>query len=343
MNEQIRDVIDATEIKLAFDWRNPDYGSMWKKRINRLARIRNPEPDPVTKITGATYLQALKIYYPTHKADFIDDWGVTVDPRNVGSTRPILMPFVLFPKQRDFVRFIDEGLEMSQHGSGDGILVKSRDCGASWVAMAYAITLCLFYKNMTVGFGSAKQDKLDRSGDPNCIFYKGRKFIQYLPTEFRGNWSAKKHTAENRILIPHMDGAVIGEAGDNMGAGGRAAVYFLDEAALVERPKIVDAALSNVTRCRIEMSSVRGIDNVFAQRARGGKIRRFDFHYSYDPRKVNITNETKTVQHISKKGVVTTIEVKPGDKYPDFAEFYAAMDVMIRNQRLPGVYQRRRD
>lgn len=334
MNNEIRDIIDATEIKLAFDWRNPDYGSVWKKRIARLARIRNPEPDIITGIPGPKYLQALKLYYPTHKADFIDDWGVTVDPRNVGSARPILMPFVLFPKQRDFIYFIDEGLEMSQHGLGDGILVKSRDCGASWLAMAYAITLCLFYNNMTVGFGSAKEDKVDRSGDPTCLFYKGRQFLRYLPGEFRGPWNPKKHTAHMRIEVPHTEGAVIGEAGDNMGVGGRAALYFVDEAALVERPKLVDAALSNVTRCRIEMSSVRGIDNVFAQRARGGKIRRFDFHYSYDPRKINITDKVHTVKHVNKKGVVSMVEVKPGDKYPDFKEFYDNMDIMIRNQEL---------
>jgi phage terminase large subunit len=330
----VRDIIDATEVKLAFDYLKPDYTTIWQARVSKLAKMRNPDPDPLTGITGPEYLQALRLYYPLHKADFIQDWGVTVDPRNVGSSRPILMPFVLFPKQRDFIAFVDEGLVMSQHGSGDGILVKSRDCGASWLAMAYAVTLCLFYHNMTVGFGSAKEDKVDRSGDPTCLFYKGRQFLRYLPREFRGSWSPKKHTAHMRIELPDTEGAIIGEAGDNMGVGGRAALYFVDEAALVERPKLVDAALSNVTRCRIEMSSVRGIDNVFAQRARGGKIRRFDFHYSYDPRKVNLTGNVRTIQHVNKKGVVRQVEVKPGDKYPDFQEFYDNMDVAIRNQEM---------
>jgi phage terminase large subunit len=309
---------------MSFNWQSPDYAPIWKRRIERLARMRD---DP-------QYLQALRVYYPKHIADFINDWGVTVDPRNVGTGRPILMPFVLFPKQREFIGFVDEGLQLAQHGSGDGVLVKSRDCGASWLAMAYAITLCLFYRNMTVGFGSAKEDKVDRSGDPTCLFYKGRQFLRYLPREFRGDWNSKKHTAHMRIELPDTEGAVIGEAGDNMGVGGRAALYFVDEAALVERPKLVDAALSNVTRCRIEMSSVRGIDNVFAQRARGGKIRRFDFHYSYDPRKVNLTGETCVVKHVDKKKVIYEIEVKPGDKYPDFKEFYDLMDSAIRNQEM---------
>jgi phage terminase large subunit len=330
----VRDIIDATEIKLAFDWRQPDYAPLWQARIRKLAMMRNPEPDLVTGVTGPEYMQALRLYYPLHKADFIEDWGVTVDPRNVGSSRPTLMPFVLFPKQREFIAFIDEGIEMSQHGSGDGELVKSRDCGASWLAMAYGITLCLFFRNMTVGFGSSKEENVDKSGSPKSLFYKGRQFLRYLPREFKGNWDAKKHSSHLLIQTPETEGAIIGEAGDNMGVGGRAALYFVDEAALVERPKLVDAALSNVTRCRIEMSSVRGIDNVFAQRARGGKIRRFDFHYSYDPRKVNLTGKTCTVTHTDKKKVTREVEVKPGDKYPDFKEFYEAMDVAIRNQEM---------
>jgi phage terminase large subunit len=334
MNAAVRDIIDATEIKLAFDWLEPDYTTLWQSRIRKLAKMRNPEPDPVTGATGAEYVQALRLYYPLHKADFIEDWGVTVDPRNVGSARPILMPFVLFPKQREFLAFIDEGLEMSHHGNGDGILVKSRDCGASWLAMAYAITLCLFNMSMTVGFGSSKEENVDKSGNPKSLFYKGRQFLRYLPREFKGDWNAKKHSSHMLIQIPHTEGAVIGEAGDNMGVGGRAALYFVDEAALVERPKLVDAALSNVTRCRIEMSSVRGIDNVFAARARGGKIRRFDFHYSYDPRKVNLTGKTRVVRHVDRKHVTRDVEVKPGEKYPDFQEFYDNMDVAIRNQEM---------
>lgn len=304
----------------SFDFRNPDYAAIWKARVARLARLRDPE-------TGPKYLEACKLFYKDNIAQFIDDWGVTVDPRNAGSNRPLLMPFVLFPKQREFLEFIAARQKASHEGNGDGILVKSRDCGASWLAMAYSISLCLFHDNITVGFGSAKEDKVDRNGDPNCLFYKGRQFLRYLPQEFRGSWNPKKHTAHMRIELPDTEGAITGEAGDNMGVGGRATIYFVDEAALVERAELVDVALSNVTRCRIEMSSVRGIDNKFAQRARGGKIPRFDFHYRYDPRKVNMTGVAQLVEH---KGVL--MEVPSGTKYPDFQEFYDSRDELVQKQ-----------
>src|SRR5579859_8155685 len=123
-----------------FDWRNPDYGAVWAKRIRMLARLRDPE-------TGPQYLAACKLFYASNIPQFIDDWGVTVDPRNAGSGRPLLMPFLLFPKQREFLEFIAARQQASHHGNGDGILVKSRDCGASWLAMAYSISLCLFHES----------------------------------------------------------------------------------------------------------------------------------------------------------------------------------------------------
>src|SRR4051812_46088363 len=166
-------------------WDNPDYAPIWRKRIVRLARMRS---DPA-------YLQALRTYYPTHIADVIQDWGVTVDPRNASRKLPILMPFKLFPKQREFVDWVIARWQ----GDEDGVLVKSRDCGASWLAMAISVSLCLFRKDITIGFGSAKEEKVDRSGDPDCLFYKGRKFIEFLPKEFKGSWELKKNSAHMRL------------------------------------------------------------------------------------------------------------------------------------------------
>lgn len=288
----------------AFDWLHPDYAAIWKMRVQRLAKL---EADPVL-------LHAVKMHYrndPEGAADFLNDWGVTVDPRNAASGRDIIMPFILFPRQREFMTFLRARWIESVNGMGDGILVKSRDCGASWLAMAFSTWLCLFYDNVTVGFGSAKEEKVDRSGDPDCLFYKGRKFIQYLPRVFRGNWNLKQHSAHMRLAFPETEASITGEAGDNIGVGGRKTIYFVDEAALVERPKLMDTSLSANTNCRIEMSSVRGIDNVFAERARGGKIPRFDFHYRDDPRKVDPAT---------------------GEMHPEFKAKVAAMDPVVFRQ-----------
>lgn len=256
-----------------FDWVNPDYKPVWKRRIERLAKLRD---DPI-------YLQACRVYYPNHVADFIQDWGVTIDPRNAGSGRPIIMPFVLFPRQVEFINWIIARWRANE----DGVLVKSRDCGASWLSMATSVALSLFWNDVTIGFGSAKEEKVDRSGDPDCLFYKGRKFVEYLPREFKGRWELKKNSAHMRLSFPDSESSITGEAGDNIGIGGRKTIYIVDEFAVVERPKLVETNLSANTNCRIEMSTVRGIDNVFAEHARSGLVPRFDFSYMDDPRKVD--------------------------------------------------------
>jgi phage terminase large subunit len=287
MNAVARDIILKPED--AFDWQAPDYGPIWKRRLDRLAKLR---ADP-------KYLQACRLYYKDHIADFIQDWGVTVDPRNAkpgsGVKRPVTMPFVLFPKQRELIDWYVERWLQSEQGHGDGCVLKSRDCGASWLAMSTAVSLCLFYESVSVGFGSAIKDKVDNAGDPDSLFYKGRMFIRYLPREFKGAWDERKCSADMRLVFPDSDGSITGECGDKIGRGGRKTIYFVDEFAFVERPKLVDANLIANTNCRIEISSVHGTANVFAEHARGGEWPVFDFDYHDDPRKCNTTGEPLTV------------------------------------------------
>lgn len=277
------------------DWTNPDYAPIWRKRLERLAKVR----------TSAGHRAACWVYYRDHIADFIQDWGVTVDPRNAGTSRPVILPFILFPKQREFIEFIVE----QWRAPDNGILVKSRDCGASWLAMAVSVTLCLFYNNISIGFGSRKEELVDAAGNPDSLFYKGRMFTRYLPREFKGAWDDRKNSKHMQLMFPATGSSVTGEAGDNIGRGGRKTIYFVDEFAFIERPQKVDAALSANTNCRIEMSSVNGLANTFAERARGGRIKRFDFSYLDDPRKVD--QETK-------------------QPYPVFAKFLADMDPVAR-------------
>jgi hypothetical protein len=256
-----------------FDWVNPDYDMIWRIRAEKRIWM-NEEPGRI---------ELAKEYYRNHVADFINDWGVTYDPRNAGTGRPLMLPFILFPKQIEFVNWLEDRLALRD----DGILVKSRDCGASWMAMSFAITKCLMEDDYTFGFGSALKEKVDDAGNPDTLFYKGRKFLEFLPTEFTGGWNVKNkaHSQDMMLFFPETGSSINGDCGDNIGRGGRKTMYFVDEFAVVERPKLVDSNLIANTDCRIEMSTVQGLANVFAERARGGKVTRFDFHYRDDPRK----------------------------------------------------------
>jgi hypothetical protein len=226
----------------------------------------------------------VKRYYAMNAdtmADFVADWGYTVDPRAISEGRNPVMAFALFPKQRELIRwFVQCWLD-----SKPGVVVKSRDVGASWVAMALLCTMCIFRSGFAAGVGSAVEIKIDRSGDPDTLFYKIRSFLEHLPVEFNAGFNIDQCSADKRVSFPLTGSSITGEAGDQAGRGGRKAVFVVDEAAHFEHPKIIDKNLSANTKCRIDMSSVNGMANSFYTRAHNPAIRRFDFTWRDDPRK----------------------------------------------------------
>jgi hypothetical protein len=256
---------------IAFDFRNPDYAPIFVERMRRLDWLRaNPDE-----------LEAIKAHYANNPADFINDWGVTIDPRNAEIDQPVMMPFLLFPKQREWI----DWAMVQWRARKPGIAEKSRDCGLSWLSVALASTLCLFRRDLTIGFGSRKEEYVDKIGAPKSLFWKARKFVQHLPPEFNGGWSQRRDSAHMRLTFPLTGSTIAGEAGDNIGRGDRAAIYFVDEAAYLERPQLIEASLSATTNCRIDISSANGTANPFYEKRSGGKISVFTFHWRDDPRK----------------------------------------------------------
>ena len=254
-----------------FDWKRPDYASVYAQRTARLEHIRaNPDSLP-----------ALRAYYSEHIAEFINDWGITSDPRARNRGAPTEMPFVLFPKQKDMIDYVCARMAERE----PGLIEKSRDCGASWLAMCFAVSLCLFGRGVVVGVGSRTEDKVDRTGDPDCLLWKARFFLKNLPPEFRGSWDETKHSAHMRLTFPETGSAIVGEAGDAIGRGGRSTAYIIDEAAFIERPQLIEASLASNTDCRIDISTPNGRANSFAVKRHSGRIKVFTFPWRADPRK----------------------------------------------------------
>lgn len=255
-----------------FDFCAPDYSAVLAHRAERLARLR-AEPGQ---------LSALKAYYKTHPAQFVMDWGMTFDPRNAELGLPTTIPFLLFPKQEEWL----DWLYARWFGREDGLTEKSRDMGLSWLCVAAAVHMFLFYPGTVVGFGSRKEEYVDNTSDPKSLFWKARQFIRLLPREFRPTgWNEKKHSPFMKIQNPENGSMIVGEAGDNIGRGARTSIYFKDESAFYERPDIIEAALSQTSNCRIDVSTPNGSGNPFYRRRHSGKTPVFTFHWRDDPRK----------------------------------------------------------
>ncbi|TXE22189.1 TerL protein [Serratia ureilytica] len=254
-----------------FDFKNPDYNIVYEWRAERLKRIRE----------NRDVLPALRRFYRNNPAQFIIDWGMTTDPRNPIMGLPTTIPFLLFPKQEEWILWIMDRMANRENG----LTEKSREMGLSWTSVGFASTLCLFNKEMVVGFGSRKEIYVDSTGDPRALFWKARKFIEMLPLEFRGSWDAKRHAPYMRVEFPETGSVITGEAGDNIGRGDRTSLHLIDESAFLMRPMLIDASLSQTTRCRIDLSSINGMNNPFARKRHSGKIPVFTFHWRSDPRK----------------------------------------------------------
>lgn len=210
-----------------------------------------------------------KEYYRNNVVDFICHWVDTYDPRNAKNPRKLTyMPFVLFPKQEDFIYFLQAMLQDEE----DGLVEKSRDVGATWLCVAFSIWLWLFGDSVSIGWGSRKQDLVDRIGVMDSIFEKMRSIIRRLPKEFwPKGFDPAVHMPFMRIINPETNSVISGEAGDNIGRGGRNLIYFKDESAHYERPELIEAALGDNTRVQIDLSSVHGVGNPFHRKREAGE------------------------------------------------------------------------
>lgn len=257
---------------MPIDWKSPDYGATFENRRKWLAKLR---ADPSLWLP-------LKAFYKTRPVDFITDWGSTFDPRNAEIGLPTTIPFVLFKRQEDYIDWLYELWQ----GREDGLTEKSRDMGVSWLCVAFAVWMWLFHAGTVVGFGSRKEEYVDKLGDPKSLFWKVRAFIALLPKELRPkDYTESKCAPHMRVINPENGATIVGEAGDNIGRGNRTSIYFKDESAYYEHADAIDAALSQTSNCKIDVSTPNGSGNAFYRKRHAGKIKVFVFDWHDDPRK----------------------------------------------------------
>lgn len=236
----------------------------------RLTLIENLQPhmmmgnDGLPFDANAERRQGVMQFYKDHPVEWINDWCITYDPRKPEMK---IMPFVLFPRQKELIQFLWECLRDGE----SGLIEKCRDMGATWVAVCFADWLWLFHPGTAIGFGSRKEEYVDQKGNPKAIFPKLRQVFEYLPVwMLPPGYNEFKHAPYMKVINTANDATITGEAGDNIGRGGRTTIFFKDESAHYERPELIEAALGDNTNVQIDISSVNGSDNVFYQRRMAG-------------------------------------------------------------------------
>lgn len=215
---------------------------------------------------------------------WFDKWVWTYDPRLVGKPGGAYVRFELWPKQRDFLLWLQERVSSAE----EGLVEKSRDVGATYLTAGFALHRWLFEPGFKTTFGSRTVDEVDKKDNPDSIFAKlrimlRRQPVQFLPPGFA--WT--QHDNYMRIVNPETGSVISGDGGEDMGRGGRSSLYVLDEAAFVKNADAVEKALSGNTDCVLWVSSVNGMGNLFARKRHSIlKARQvFRLHWRDDPRK----------------------------------------------------------
>lgn len=261
----IADIVPIKPFVLTHETWPPDYRGIHEWRRLALAKIIDDK-------TGGDLIAA-KAYYSTRPVEFIMDWLDTYDPRRSPNHEKVelrgekWMPFIFFTKQEDMVLFLDE-LRRDQQC---GLIEKSRDMGATWIACAYSVWSFLFISSDSLGWGSRKEMLVDSLGDPDSIFEKMRLMLRRMPAIWLPKgWSENRHTKKLSLINPEIGSNITGEAGDSIGRGGRKSMYYKDEAAHYEHPEKTESALGDNTNVQVDISSVNGLGNVFHRRREHG-------------------------------------------------------------------------
>lgn len=275
-------MLDKTRTKPS--WPPVSYKKVLQERHRRYLRLASDE----------RFLESAKAAYRLDPVLFINDWGVVHEPRTTDQEdSPAIIPFCLFPRQVDFIRFIQSCFFDKENGLNE----KSREMGATWCAVWFSVWVYLFFPGGVVGWGTATGKKLDELGNPSTIFEKIRIALRHLPAILLPVGFHESDLNRYRIVNPENDAAIIGEIGDQIGRGGRCGIYFKDESAHYEHPEAIEAALLATTDVQIDISSVSGPNTVFHNKRESGvewnpkekmprrRLRVFVMDWSEDPRK----------------------------------------------------------
>ena len=228
---------------------------------------------------------------------WFDTYVWTYDPRLIGaraadgSRANPYVRFILWPKQREFLHWLEERVDRVE----EGLAEKSRDTGVTYLCAGFALHHWLFVDGFKTTFGSRVEDDVDLKDNPDSIFAKLRIMLRRLPLWMLPEGFASTHDNYMRIVNPATGATITGEGGKNMGRGGRSSLYVLDEAAHVEHAETVEKALSGNTDCVLWVSSVNGMGNLFARKRHSilKPHQIFRLHWRDDPRKTEAWAESK--------------------------------------------------
>lgn len=210
-----------------------------------------------------------------------------------GRERPAVVrdvPFIPWPVQVSAVRRLAGCVKDGR----DVVIRKSRDMGASWLVVGLAAWGWLFHGWQSL-LVSRVEDNVDRTGDPDSLFWKVDYIIGSQPSwvlpctadQMRKGGAFRQHMV---LRHPSSGATIAGQAsGAHIGRGGRRTFVLFDEFAALEDDEAAWRSASDTTSCRIALSTPIGYGTRYdklVQEARGtGNPELVEMLYWHHPEK----------------------------------------------------------
>lgn len=233
---------------------SPAENAAWRAEILRRASRNEAIREDILARCRASFWYFATGFCFVHEPRILDDNSGVLETR---------VPFLPWPSQ---IPVVDRILVVL--GKRDLRIIKSRAQGASWIIILIFIWCWLFMRGFKGNLVSKDEDAVDKRNDMNSLLAKADWLIAQLPEWMVGVRKKDWVRNHNSHTLARMDGetAITGFActGD-VASGGRATVFVLDEHAKHPRgpDKAALAATQPITRCRIFISTPKGIDGAF--------------------------------------------------------------------------------
>jgi hypothetical protein len=204
------------------------------------------------------------------------------NPNAIGEGSVANGPFISWPRQEELVREVIDCIE----GRADLVVEKSREMGASWLALIVMTWLFIFHPLSVFLCVSRNAESVD-SAKADSLFWKIDYVLKHLP-----EWMTPQVSRRVMSFVNEDNGSQInGQATTaKAGVGGRATAMFIDEFAVIDEGWELLEYTANTTGCRIFNSTHRGTNTAFfelVKRAQEGHVvRKFVLHWSHHPDKV---------------------------------------------------------
>lgn len=207
-------------------------------------------------------------------------WAWSLDPR---VTALPVVPFYPFNFQEDTIRELDQLILVRRT---DAVLDKSRDQGASWIAIDLSVHHWRFIPFFQALFGSYKEELVDSLKEPDTLLEKVRFQLRRLPAWMlpRG-FKMTEDAGYMKIVNPEQGSLIAGAAPTvNFGRAGRYSVVWFDELAAWRFAGYPQwTAASQSARCKIAISTPKGKANKFSDLRHSGKVKVISLHWKRHP------------------------------------------------------------